>query len=169
MVAVKSYQDLFNQASTQLNFLLLSQRNMILVMAFALAFLGFATNFKHRIIIRVLIFSLLVYSFLLGLFSTIDYKDYIGKTREELERQNFDDGEDLLDTWSNWVNFTYALLALNGLLIIFWILYEIDYQYSNISKKRPTHLYWATLGGDIRTDSSRRSSSKRSISFRKRR
>lgn len=157
MVRVNDYQDLFSQASTQLNFLLLTQRNMILVMAFSLTFLGFSTTFRSRIMIRLIIFSFLIYSLLLGIISTIDYREYMEKTRDEITRQNFDDGLDLLDNWANWVNFTYALLALNCLIILFYIFYEIDHHYS--TRERPSRFTWVTLRGGWETDDSGRGSS----------
>ena len=126
-MAVRDYQDLFQQASTQLNFLLLSQRNMILVLAFALAFLGFSHTFKNRVLIRLLVFTLMIYSLAVGVVSSIDYLDYIKKTEDELEERDFDDGIELLENWKNWVNFTYALLGVNSLIIIFFMCYELDH------------------------------------------
>ena len=122
-----NYQDLFQQSSTQLNFLLLSQREMILVMAFALAILEFSNSLKNRFIIRLLILALLVYSLTMGVVSTSDYLDFTEKTKEELEREGFTDGLELLDNWKRWVNFTYALIAFNVIILIIFFFYELDY------------------------------------------
>jgi len=133
-MAVRDYQDLFQQASTQLNFLLLIQRNMILVFAFAFAFVGFSTAFQRRILVRTIIFFLLIYSLAIGIVSAIDFLSYMKKTKRELEERDFDDGLELLDDWAGWVDFTYALIALNGLIIIFYFILEMDIYIKNHRK-----------------------------------
>jgi hypothetical protein len=125
-MAVRDFQDLFQQASTQLNFLLLSQRNMILIFAFAITFVAFTHPFRRRFMVWLIMFLLLGYALAVGIVSSIDYLDYMNKTKTELEERQFDDGLDLLDNWRGWVNFTYALIALNGLVIIFYLFFELD-------------------------------------------
>ena len=56
------FSDMFSQGSSQLNFLLLSQRNMLLVFAFSLTFTVFATDFKYRRMVRFIMFCLLIYA-----------------------------------------------------------------------------------------------------------
>lgn len=161
-MTVKDYQDLFNQASTQLNFLLLAQRNMILIYAFALAFMGFSVTFYHRNMVRILIFSLLIYAIAVGSVSTIDYLDFVKKTRSELVERDFDDGLDLLDQWENWTNFTYALLALNVLIIIIWVSYELDFHRKNhASSVGVAGSSWFSVGDTSSASSTSAKSSKK--------
>jgi len=126
------FQNLFVQGSTQLNFLLLSQRNMILIFAFSITFLVFSVDFRKRLLVRLIMFCLLVYSVALGILSTINYNKYIKKTEKELDSEkNADIGEDvsdeieLLKDWQKWVYFSYVLLGVNALIIIFYIMFEI--------------------------------------------
>lgn len=162
----KTFQDLFQQASTQLSFLLLAQRNMILVLAFALAFLGFSHTFKNRLLIRILVFTLMVFSLAVGIVSSMDYLDYISKAQDELEQRDFEDGLELLENWKRWVNFTYTLLAINSLIIIIFIFYELDhYWYKGIYKSEDSGgvagSSWFTVGSADDDTSFKRLSSKR--------
>ena len=134
-----NFSDMFSQGSTQLNFLLLSQRNMILIFAFALTFMVFANNFKHRFMVRFIMFCLLVYSVALGILSIINYNNYIKKTKKELDSEKADgeiieDEIKLLDDWGRWIYFSYALLGINGLIIIFYISYEVGLYHHPVSK-----------------------------------
>lgn len=135
-----NFSDLFSQGSTQLNFLLLTQRNMILIFAFALTFMVFANNLKHRLMVRFIMLCLLVYSVALGIVSIINYNNYINKTNNELnsekgDQEIVDDELQILKDWGRWIYFSYALLAINGLIIIFYIFYEVGY-FQIKSKKR---------------------------------
>ena len=68
----------------------------------------------------------MIYSLAIGVVSSLDYLDYNDKAKNELEVRDFDDGLGLLDNWRRWVNFTYALIAINILIIIIFIFYETD-------------------------------------------
>jgi hypothetical protein len=133
---------MFSQGSTQLNLLLLSQRNMILIFAFALTFMVFANNFKYRLMIRIIMFFLLIYSIALGIVSIINYNNYIRITRRELNDEKgdgelIDDELQILSDWGRWIYFSYALLAINALIIIFYIMYEVGlYDHSHPKKKK---------------------------------
>ncbi|MCH9622044.1 MAG: hypothetical protein S4CHLAM20_14780 [Chlamydiia bacterium] len=136
-----NFSDMFSQGSTQLNFLLLSQRNMILIFAFALTFMVFANNFEHRHMVRVIMFCLLIYSVALGIVSIINYNNYISKTRKELNNEKadgelIDDELQILSDWGRWIYFSYALLGINGLIIIFYIVYEAGYYHNHLKAKR---------------------------------
>lgn len=127
-----NFSDMFSQGSTQLNFLLLSQRNMILIFAFALTFMVFSNDLKHRYMVRFIMVCLLVYSVALGIVSIINYNNYIAKTKKELNSEKADgelieDELQILKDWGRWIYFSYALLAINGLIILFYIFYELGY------------------------------------------
>ena len=129
-MTVADYRDLFDQSSTQLNFLLLAQRNMILVFAFIITFISFSYDFQRRFLLRSIAFILLVYCFAIGTVSILDYNAFIEATKREATDKGFQEGLDLLDRWEKWQYFTYVLLILNGFLLIFFILFEL-----NVSKK----------------------------------
>lgn len=127
-----NFSDMFNQGSTQVNFLLLSQRNMILIFAFALTFMVFSNDLKHRYMVRFIMVCLLVYSVALGIVSIINYNNYIAKTRRELndekaEEELIDDELQILNDWGRWIYFSYALLGINALIIIFYVVHEAGY------------------------------------------
>jgi len=130
MSTTVNFSDLFNQGSTQLNFLLLSQRNMILIFAFSLTFMVFASSLKHRYMVRFILLCLLFYSVALGIVSIINYNNYIRLTRRELNSEKglteiVDDELQILNDWGKWVYFSYALLGINALIVIFYIMYEL--------------------------------------------
>ena len=129
-----NFSDMFSQGSTQLNFLLLAQRNMILIFAFALTFMVFANNFKYRFMVRFIMFCLLIYSVALGIMSILNYNSYIKKTKKELNaekavndtmEEDIKDELQILKDWANWIYFSYALLGINALIIIFYIMFEV--------------------------------------------
>lgn len=126
---MNDFQELFQQGSSQLNFLLLSQRNIILIFALSLTFAAFSASFKYRYLIRFIMFTFLVYAFAVGIVSVINYNNYMRRTKNELDQreqddQNVIDERDVLNEWSRWVYFSYVLLGINALIIIFYIVYE---------------------------------------------
>ena len=65
-------QALFEQLSTQLNFLLLSQRNMIIVSAFSVALATFSHNTRNANF-KWLSLMLFVYSVAVGITAAVDF------------------------------------------------------------------------------------------------
>ena len=137
-----NFSDMFSQASSQLNFLLLAQREMVIIYGFCLTFMVFGSSLKHRLMLRVIISCLLVYSVAVGIVSVVIYNKYIENTRKELKTEKADgevisDELQMLKDWEVWVYFTYALLAISGLIIGFYIMYEIGmYHPKSISKSK---------------------------------
>ena len=73
-------QPLFDQLTSQLNFLLLAQRQMILLGAFSVAIATFGHNIKtskifRKIYISYLVLVLLAYSIAIGVKSSLDFND----------------------------------------------------------------------------------------------
>ena len=128
---------LFNQSSSQLNFLLLAQRNMILIFAFSLTFLAFSTNLRKRFLIMFIMSCLLIYSLAIGIVSIINYNKYDNKTRSDLGPLTSDNEAEIemMNDWYRWTYFTYVLLGLNGVIILFYFLYEIGF-YDPVKKKK---------------------------------
>lgn len=104
---------LFDQASNQLNFLLLSQRNMILVSAFAVALATFSTNQKKYRYFKYLILMLFIFAIASGAKSASDFSDFIKKTRDETVTPALtSDEKELLERWEQWLYFSYTLLGI---------------------------------------------------------
>lgn len=112
---------LFDQATAQVNFLLVAQRNMILVTAFALTLATFVKNFNYPFISQIIII-LFLYSIAVGIKSATDFDTYVkdvitesdvGEPLDSYERK-------LLNRWYEWIYFTYTLIILiSGLLLIY--------------------------------------------------
>lgn len=109
-------KNLFNQASTQVNLLIGSQRNMILVTGFSLTISNFVKKFNYPFIDYIVVL-LLCFSIAIGFKSINDFNAYLNDVREE----DLDISErNLIDRWSEWVYFSYVLVSL---IIIFLIIH----------------------------------------------
>ena len=114
-------QALFEQLSTQLNFLLLSQRNMIIVSAFSVALATFAHNTK-KLEFRWLAMLLFVYSIAVGITAAVDFNNYINDTKNDnvvLE----EDEIKMINRSQKWIYFTYAQVAIISYLIVTFVRY----------------------------------------------
>ena len=107
---------LFEQASGQLNFLLLAQRNMILISAFSLALATFKTEFNYPLM-KYFVVILFSYAIAVGAKSIIDFNAYIKDAR--VDEPTLDDNEiNLLNRYEEWVYFTYALIAIIVIILL---------------------------------------------------
>ena len=103
--------NLFDQATSQLNFLLLSQRNMILVSAFAVALAQFKKTFQYPFM-KYLVIILFAYSIAIGAKSIDDFNVYIKETLEETTPVLDDNEKKLLNRYKEWVYFSYTLIGI---------------------------------------------------------
>ncbi len=112
---VHEEQLLFEQLSSQLNFLLLAQRQMILVGAFAVAIATFGHNIKtskifRKVYITYLVLVLLAYSIAIGIKSALDFNGYIA---EILDKSSLHEDEiKMVNRSKTWVYFSYFLIAI---------------------------------------------------------
>lgn len=117
--------DLFAQLSTQQNFLLLSQRQMILVSAFGVALMTYKNNlpskkYPRNVLFGYISFVLFVYAVALGIKAAVDFQHYADDTRKELSGQP--DELELLERAEQWMYFSYVLIVLVvSLMVIFYI------------------------------------------------
>ena len=116
-------QALFEQLSTQLNFLLLSQRQMILIAAFSVAIATFSSNIK-KLDVAFTSIMLLVYSFAVGITAAVDFNDYIEDVKNDTT--NGPNGLEpdelrLVNRSKKWVYFTYAQIVIITILVYFFI------------------------------------------------
>jgi len=108
-------QELFSQASTQVNLLLLSQRNMVLVSAFAITLVSFAPNFKYNYV-KYLAILLFIFGIASGSKSVQDFNAYI---KDTLENDSGDPAEkELLDRWAKWADYSYFMLAIISFIFL---------------------------------------------------
>lgn len=108
-------QELFTQASTQVNLLLLSQRNMVLVSAFAITLVSFAPNFKYNYV-KYLAILLFIFAIASGSKSVEDFNAYIKDTKTN---DSSDPAElDLLNRWASWSNYSYFMLAIVSFIFL---------------------------------------------------
>tara|TARA_Y100000310_G_C20424681_1_gene688450 strand:+ start:300 stop:668 length:369 start_codon:yes stop_codon:yes gene_type:complete len=114
-------QALFEQLSTQLNFLLLSQRQMILIAAFSIAIAAFATNIK-KLHIAFISITLLVYSLAVGITAAVDFNNYIEDVKNDTTPTPLEPDElRLINRSKKWVYFTYAQVVIISILTWFFI------------------------------------------------
>lgn len=111
-----SQVNLYDQLSTQVNFLLLNQRNMILISAFSVALASFRANHYHFFIKYFVIF-LFVYALAVGFVSVEDFKAFLKEVRKTETNLN-DSEKDLLNRYERWTYFTYALIGLIILMLL---------------------------------------------------
>lgn len=102
-------QNLFEQLSSQLNFLLLAQRQMILVCAFSVSLIVFSSKKKGFPFIP-LSFILFGYSIAVGIKSSIQFNEYIKDVRNDVPLE--DDENRLVDHASSWIYFSYVLISI---------------------------------------------------------
>jgi len=107
---------LFEQASGQLNFLLLAQRNMILISAFSLALATFKTDFNYPLM-KYFVVILFAYAIAVGAKSIVDFNAYIKDARED-EPALAENEINLLNRYEEWVYFTYALLVIIVIILL---------------------------------------------------
>ena len=116
-------QALFEQLSTQLNFLLLSQRQMILIAAFSVAIATFATNIK-KLDVAFISIMLLVYSLAVGITAVVDFNNYIEDVKNDTTNGTNGLEPDelrLVNRSKKWVYFTYAQIVIITILAYFFI------------------------------------------------
>lgn len=117
-------QALFEQLSTQLNFLLLSQRQMILIAAFSVAIATFATNIK-KLDVAFISIMLLVYSLAVGITAVVDFNNYIEDVKNDTTNTTNGTLEEdelrLVNRSKKWVYFTYAQIVIITILAYFFI------------------------------------------------
>ena len=117
--------DLFEQLSTQQNFLLLSQRQMILVSAFGVALLTYRNNlpskkYPRNVLFGYISFVLFVYAIAIGVKAAVDFYRYAEDTKNELVGK--EDELHLLKRAEEWIYFSYILILLIIVLMgIFYI------------------------------------------------
>jgi hypothetical protein len=120
--------ELFSQASTQVNMLLLSQRNMVLVSAFAITLQTFSANFKYNYI-KYLAILLFLFAIASGSKSVQDFNKYIEDTKNGTDIADPSERE-LLDSWSSWSNYSYFLLAIVSFIFLNVLIIEF-YEFKN--------------------------------------
>ena len=90
--------DLFSQASSQLNFLLLSHRTMILVAAFTIAFATFVTTESFKLM-KYIVVALFAFSIAYGFKAAEDFNKYISDAKKDGDTSK--EEKELLDIWEN--------------------------------------------------------------------
>jgi len=115
-------QPLFEQLSTQLNFLLLSQRQMILISAFAIALVTFSSNNK-KIQISFISIALLFYSIAVGITAVVDFNNYIEDVKNDTPELEADELK-FVNRSKKWVYFTYVQIAIIVILIYIFIKFK---------------------------------------------
>ena len=114
-------ENLFNQLTEQVNFALISQRNIILVCAFAISVATFKNTFNH-FMNKYLVVILFGYAIAVGIKSSIDFNDYIKKTKKETNGNGNGNGKnddlELIDRYSSWIYFTYVLLIIIVIILL---------------------------------------------------
>ena len=118
-------QELFSQASTQVNMLLLSQRNMVLVTAFAITLQTFSVNFKYNYI-KYLAILLFIFAIASGSKAVQDFNKYIKDTKEGSDTPDASESA-LLDSWSEWANYSYFMLAIVSFIFLNVLIIEWNY------------------------------------------
>ena len=118
---------LFEQASGQLNFLLLAQRNMILISAFSLALATFKGNFNYPLM-RYFVIVLFAYAIAVGVKSIDDFNAYIKDTRNDTPALD-DNEKNLLNRYEDWVIFSYILI---GIIVIIMLTFTQVEFFNNI-------------------------------------
>ena len=128
--------DLFSQASSQLNFLLLSQRTMVLISAFTIAFAGFS-NRDHYPLGRYLVISLFIISIAYGIVAAEDFKKYIKDTKELTDLKPKE--VELLNAFEKWTYFSYIIVSIIIVIMLTYTKVEFfnRFQYSLGLRKNP--------------------------------
>ena len=115
--------NLFSQASSQLNLLLIAQRSMIIITAFAIALTTFyASHKKQYYLLKYIIPLLLIYAGIIGIKSTIDFNKYM----KDVSNDNLcNDDKNLIDSWKQWEYFNYPLIILIFIISFLFIKNEL--------------------------------------------
>ena len=102
-----------DQLTDQLNFLLLSQRQIVLLAAFSITMINFRktnkiynSNDRFFIYFAVILF---IYAISVGIKSAMDFNDYISDVESENEPLT---NKKMVERAKTWVYFTYALLVM---------------------------------------------------------
>ena len=108
-------QPLFDQLSSQLNFLLLSQRQMILTSAFAIGLLTFQNNVRKtselkKIYIIYLSVVLLIYGISTGMKAILDFEDYLEEVKQESDLTKNEIS--MIKRSNSWRYYSYSLIAI---------------------------------------------------------
>ena len=114
---------LFSQASQQLNLLLVAQRSMVIITAFAVALSTFyAGNREKYDLLKYIVPLLLAYAAAIGIKSTIDFNKYMNDINDDTLQ---DDDKELLKSWKTWEYYNYPLIVLIIIISIIFIRNEI--------------------------------------------
>lgn len=111
----KVNQELFSQSSIQVNMLLLSQRNMVLVSAFAITLQTFSNNFKYNYI-KYLAVLLFIFAIASGSKAVADFNKYINDVRRSGQTDPFE--IDLINRWAAWADYSYFMLAIVSFIFL---------------------------------------------------
>ena len=116
--------DLFEQLSTQQNFLLLSQRQIILVSAFGVALLTYKNNlsskkYPNQVLFSYIAFVLFTYAIALGIKAAVDFKTYADDAKKELVGKK--DELEFLKRAEEWMYFSYVLIVMVIVLMIIFL------------------------------------------------
>jgi len=108
-------EPLFDQLSTQLNFLLLSQRQMIITSALGLAILNFSTSLTgtlklKKIYLTYLSLTLLLYSIAVGVKAAMDFADFIKNVKSESTLNSAE--TNFANRSKTWIYYSYFLIAI---------------------------------------------------------
>lgn len=112
-------QALFEHLTPQLNFLLLSQRQMILLSAFSVALATFASNVKKRQV-YYLSLTLLIYAIAVGITAAVDFNNYIDDAKKDTPALEQDELE-FVKRSQKWVYFSYAQIVIIVALAVIFI------------------------------------------------
>ena len=114
---------LFSQASQQLNLLLVAQRSMVIITAFAIALSTFYASHKEKYdILKYVIPLLLGYAAAIGIKSTFDFNKYMNDIDNDTLQ---DDDKELVDSWKTWEYYNYPLIVLIIIISFIFIKNEI--------------------------------------------
>lgn len=112
-------QPLFEHLTPQLNFLLLSQRQMILLSAFAVALATLATNMK-RYQVYYISLILLIYAIAVGATAAVDFNNYINDVKNDSTPLEEDELR-FVNRSQKWIYFSYAQILITIILAIVFI------------------------------------------------
>ena len=105
---------------TYVNGYISMMRNMFLTSSIGLGAMAFSNRFRdYTIIVRIVAFSIFIYSCLYGVKSAIDFTQYIHymESRKDIKEPY----KSQIQQWKTWVWFTYIYIAL--LVIICFVIW----------------------------------------------
>ena len=115
--------ELIDQISGQINFLLLAQRNMILLTAFSLACVVFLKKSEYPTSAKILCIFLFSYAIAIGVKSSEDFMAYMDQVLSN--QKGNPENIKLLNKWKEWVYFTYVLIGLVSAMLLFALLTDV--------------------------------------------